>query len=54
MDAEDGLPQCQPVGLESLCADLGEPFGILAEQKGVELAVACDPDLAVQGDPAAA
>ena len=51
MDAEDGLPQSQPAGLESLCADLGEPFGILAEQKGVELAVACDPDLAVHGDP---
>jgi heavy metal sensor kinase len=50
MDAEDQLPAAAPVDVEELLGQVAEPFGMLAEQKGVHLALECDAPGRVGGD----
>jgi len=51
MDAEDGPPATERVNLAELFAQLAEPFGILAEQKGVTLEIDCAKDCTIHGEP---
>jgi len=50
MDAEPDLREVGPVALCGLLADVGEPFTLLAEQKGVSLEAGCDAAVEVEGN----
>jgi heavy metal sensor kinase len=52
MDAEPKLRDAGPVDVGALLRDIAEPFQLLAEQKGVSLAVECDGEVRTQGDGA--
>ena len=50
MDAEDQLPTPAPVDIEEILGQVAEPFGMLADHKGVALALECDAPGRVGGD----
>jgi len=52
MDAEPRLRGAGSVDVGALLRDIGEPFVLLAEQKGVRLSVECEGEVRTQGDPA--
>ncbi len=51
MDATPDLANPGPVDVSALLRDIAEPFGLLAEQRGVTLAVEAPEPLVTQGDP---
>ena len=51
MDAQPTAANGQPVDFSALVADTCEPFALLAQQKGVALAVDAEDGLATAGDP---
>ena len=51
MDAEPRLRTAGPVDLGALLRDIGEPFLLLAEQKGIRLSVECEGEVRALGEP---